>query len=86
MQSAVISFLFVLVGIYGQLYNQGSRKTNLFLCICKELPDVLFGCTYVFVQDFRTIDNFGFASVEHLSNLTREEGFSRTRRAMQQYA
>ena len=83
MKPTVISLLFVLM--HGQnIANKCVVCTNLLLCICEKLSDIFFRGSYIFVQNFWAVDNFWLSSIEHLPNLPCNEGFTSSRRTIQQ--
>jgi len=72
-----------------QLVKDDDMKTTLIalllvflLSVSEELTNVLFGSTDELAQDLRAIDNFRFSCIEHLSDLSGDEGFTRSRRSM----
>ena len=64
--------------------NLTANIPYLLLRIGEELSDVLFTGSNKFVQDFRTVDDLGLGNVQHLSDLTRHQSLSGTRRSVKE--
>ena len=72
-----------------QLVKDDDMKTTLIalllvflLSVSEELANVLFGSTDELAQDLRAVDDLRFSCIEHLSDLSGDEGFTRSRRSM----
>lgn len=56
----------------------------LVLCVRKQLPDVGLGLADVLVENLGAVDDLWLPGFEHLSNLSRHQGFTAARRSVQQ--
>mmetsp|Transcript_17184 Transcript_17184/g.31188 ORF Transcript_17184/g.31188 Transcript_17184/m.31188 type:complete len:231 (-) Transcript_17184:632-1324(-) len=62
-----------------------SLRLLLGLRLREEVADVLLALAHVFAHDLRAAHHLGFARVQHLPNLARDEGLAATRRSIQQH-
>jgi len=72
-----------------QLIKDDDMKATLIalllvflLSVSEELANVLFRSTDELAQDLRAVDDFRFSCIEHLSDLSGDEGFTRSWRSM----
>ncbi|KAI6768715.1 hypothetical protein HG531_010904 [Fusarium graminearum] len=56
----------------------------LFFCVGEQLSDVLLRLTNILVENLRSVDDFGWVGVQHFTNLSGNQRFSGTWRAVQQ--
>lgn len=56
----------------------------LFLCVCKQLPDVGLRLSHVLVENLGAVDNLWLPGLEHLADLSRHQGFTAAWGSVQQ--